>query len=345
MSSVGNVNEPTFSARFASDLIAYATERGADRAALTALTRLPRDAMNRDDVRIPCSAMARVWAAAIEQTGDANLAMNLGISRFFGADRTPSLIMAASSTVLEAFELAAHYSVLIADVMAVEIGEVDDILYVEYQPKPAWEAQPRVVQLDCLAIAYVGAVSSLKRLVGTHHSPSLLSVTFASPANVMTWFEVFDCSIDFGADANRIGFPADLKSRATTSGDPGLKAALRRYADDLIATFTGESPVAGRVKAVIVRDMAPRPPSLEAAARSLAMSARSLQRRLREEGHTYRGLLESVRIELSERYLLAGERSLDEVAYLTGYADTSSFVRAFKRRKGSPPRRFAQGRE
>lgn len=300
--------------------------------------------MNREDIRIPCSTMARVWLAAIEQTGDENLAMNLGISRFFGANRTTSLIMEASSTVLESFQLAAHYSVLIADVMTVELGEVDDILYIEFQPKPAWRAQPKIVQLDCLAITYVAAVSSLKRLIGTHHPPSLLSLTFTAPANVMTWFKVFDCSVDFQAQANRIGFPADLKSRAVVSGDPGLKAAIRHYADQLIATFGGEPPVTRQIIDAIVQGMEPQPPSLETVARSLGMSARSLQRLLKAEGRTYRSVVEQVRMDLSERYLSDGERSLDEVAYLTGYTDTSSFVRAFRRCKGQPPRRFAQGR-
>lgn len=336
--------EPTFSSKFAADLIAYAAERGADRAALTALTHLPRGAMNREDIRVPCSTMARVWLAAIEQTGDDNLAMNLGISRFFGADRTTSLIMETSSTVLESFQLAAHYSVLIADVMTVEIGETDDILYIEFQPQLAWQAQPKIVRLDCLAITYVAAVSSLKRLIGTHQPPSLLSLAFATPANVMKWFEVFDCSIDFRAGANRIGFPADLKSRAVVSGDPGLKAAIRHYADELISTFGGEPPVTRRVMDAIVQGMAPQPPSLAAVARSLAMSARSLQRLLKAEGRTYRSVVEQVRMDLSERYLRSGERSLDEIAYLTGYTDTSSFVRAFKRCMGQPPRRFAKGR-
>ena len=107
MRSRGCLIEPTFSSKFAADLIAYASERGADRSSLTALTRLPRQAMSREDIRIPCSTMALVWAEAIEQTGDPSLAMSLGASRLFAADRTTALIMETSSTVLESFRLAA----------------------------------------------------------------------------------------------------------------------------------------------------------------------------------------------------------------------------------------------
>ena len=100
---------------------------------------------------------------------------------------------------------------------------------------------------------------------------------------------------------------------------------------------------ARRIGRAIARDLAPQPPTLAAFARSQGMGARSVQRLLKAEGQTYRGVVERVRMDLSERYLRGGEHSLDEVAYLIGYNDTSSFARAFKRCKGQPPRRFAQG--
>ena len=72
------------------------------------------------------------------------------------------------------------------------------------------------------------------------------------------------------------------------------------------------------------------------------MSERSLQRRLQLEGETYKRLVERARMALSEKYLLNSKRSVDEVAYLSGYADPSSFVRAFRRRHGESPRQFSK---
>ena len=48
---------------------------------------------------------------------------------------------------------------------------------------------------------------------------------------------------------------------------------------------------------------------------------------------------------LAEKHLFGTEHSIDEVAYLSGYADTSSFVRAFKRWHGVPPRQLALQRD
>lgn len=325
-------------------MIEFAATRGADRESLLSLTGLPQSVMNREDVRLPCSTMARMWSVAIEQTGDERLAMQMGVSRMFGANRTTSLIMEASATVMESFQLAARYSVLIADVMRVSVGEVDDAVYIDFEPRPVWRDQPEPVQLDCLAITYVAAVSSLSQLLGTRQPPSLLSLAFRSPPDVPTWVEVFGRRPEFGAERNRIGFPAALTTRPVATSDPGLQAAIRRYADELTRSFDSSPPTARRVKRVVVDALTPRPPSIDQVARSIGMSRRSLQRALAAEGQSYRRLVEEVRMDLSERYLVDGGYSVDQVARLVGYADTSSFVRAFKRCKGQPPRRYSSSR-
>lgn len=333
-------NSRSASSKFASDLIDFAANRGADRQRLISLTGLPLSAMDREDVRIPCTTMSKMWSAAMAQTGE----RQLGLSRTARANHTTALIMEASSTVFESFQLAVRYSTLIADVMAVELGESDGHLSIEFTPTAVWREQPDAVQLDCLAITYVSAVSSLGRMLGTDRPPSLLSLTFDTPSGIDTLVEAFGRSPDFGADHNRIGFPAELKSESVTTGDPGLKAAIQRYADELSATIGDEPRVMRDVMSAVADRMDPSPPSLDEIARSMGMSRRSLQRSLRAEGTSFRAVVERVRIDRSEQHLRHGALSVDEVARLVGYADTSSFVRAFKRSKGQPPRQFARRR-
>jgi len=67
------------------------------------------------------------------------------------------------------------------------------------------------------------------------------------------------------------------------------------------------------------------------------MSTRTLQRRLSEEGFTYKQLLESVRHTLAEQYIRDERLSLNEISYLLGFSEQSSFSRAFKRWTGKSP--------
>ena len=70
---------------------------------------------------------------------------------------------------------------------------------------------------------------------------------------------------------------------------------------------------------------------------ALFMSTRTLQRRLSEEGLTYKQLLESVRHTLAGQYIRDEKLSLNEISYLLGFSEQSSFSRAFKRWTGTSP--------
>lgn len=85
--------------------------------------------------------------------------------------------------------------------------------------------------------------------------------------------------------------------------------------------------------------------NLNDVAKNLNMSERSLQRKLRDEGHTFRKLLNDVRIKAAENYLLNSRLSLTEIGYLTGFSDYSHFSKEFKRYSGTNPSKYRKKTE
>ena len=75
----------------------------------------------------------------------------------------------------------------------------------------------------------------------------------------------------------------------------------------------------------------------DATAKALHMSVRSLQRKLKQEGATFKKLLDETRRELSLSYIKDKHTSINEITYLLGYSDPANFSRAFKRWTGTPP--------
>ena len=75
-----------------------------------------------------------------------------------------------------------------------------------------------------------------------------------------------------------------------------------------------------------------------AVARSLNISLRSMQRKLKEEGTSFRRLVDETRRQLAEQYLKDSTLVVSEIAYLLGFAEVSSFSRAFRRWTGHAPR-------
>ena len=159
--------------------------------------------------------------------------------------------------MLEAFELAAKYSVLISDAMAVEIGEMDDTIYIEFTLKSDWAKQPQVVVRDCLNITYMSATQSVQRLTGSHHPPTLLTFSLPKPRNVFEYFRLFNCPVQFDAPVNRIGFPRSLTATPVVTSDVGLKDVLKQYADEVKSRFTGGECVASDVMREIYDNMSP----------------------------------------------------------------------------------------
>jgi AraC-like DNA-binding protein len=94
--------------------------------------------------------------------------------------------------------------------------------------------------------------------------------------------------------------------------------------------------VTGQVRALLLGPLG-LAASLEDMAHQLAMSHRSLRRKLEDEHTTFRGVVEEERKMLAERLLQSTSMKLDEMALQLGYADTASFTRAFRRWMGLSP--------
>lgn len=79
---------------------------------------------------------------------------------------------------------------------------------------------------------------------------------------------------------------------------------------------------------------------LETVARDLAVSPRTLQRRLATGGSSFEALVDDATREIAEKHLRASSLSLAEIAYLLGYSEPAAFSRAFKRWTGTTPHAF-----
>ncbi len=120
-------------------------------------------------------------------------------------------------------------------------------------------------------------------------------------------------------------------------------AVLARTNDKVIADYLtrlGEETTAMRVKAKLIDRLASGAVTEEEIAEGLYMSLRTLQRKLGEEDTTYKRVLEETRRELAERYIEDASLTLNEITYLLGFSEASSFSRSFKRWTGIAPSLF-----
>ena len=99
----------------------------------------------------------------------------------------------------------------------------------------------------------------------------------------------------------------------------------------------GDENFVERVRLVVQQKLTGRHPTIDDIAEALHISSRTLQRRLRDAGFSFRRVLEEARHRLARHYLNDPALELNEAAYLLGYEDGNSFVRAFRTWEGVPP--------
>ena len=127
------------------------------------------------------------------------------------------------------------------------------------------------------------------------------------------------------------------------SADPGLSLMMEREARDLLADFDINSNLVSAVRARIYQQLADGEPSLESVADSLGMAARTLSARLARRSLRFADILDGLRQSLAELYLQDSALSLTEIALLLGFAESSSFSRAFRRWRGTSPNQWRRG--
>jgi AraC-like DNA-binding protein len=199
------------------------------------------------------------------------------------------------------------------------------------------EAEPPMLNECCFAW-----VLSVARLgTGTRLSP--LRVEFVQPrAHLKTIERHFGCPVVCGAARNAIVFRAVDAQFPFVTRNAELLGMLAPQFEEELKQENGEENFIERVRVAIQQKLTGRRPNIEDIADALHLSSRTLQRRLQDGGYSFQRVLEEARHHLARHYLNNSVLELNEAAYLLGYEDSNSFVRAFRTWEGVPPARWRE---
>lgn len=191
---------------------------------------------------------------------------------------------------------------------------------------------------------YVVAVWVLRAraLIGPTFTLRRASFQHAPPADVEPHRRLFRAPVAFRAPASGLTFAAEFLDAPVRSADPALGVLLEQHAAELLARLPSRDTLVHRVKAHLLRALPGELPTIEATARALGASARTLQRALSAEGTTYQAVRDEVRRDLALSYLRDPQRTISEVAFLIGFNDVAAFTRAFRRWTGEVPSVFRE---
>jgi AraC-like DNA-binding protein len=173
-------------------------------------------------------------------------------------------------------------------------------------------------------------------ICGDGFVPVEVTLVRERPADVAPFEQWFRAPVTWGAPHASLVCTGEDLSRRLPTGNPEVAAATERVALDYLARLD-RSDIVTQVRQRIRASLPSGVPSQADVARALALSSRTLARRLEEADTSFTAILDETRRALAEQYLRRTDFSVAEVAYLVGFAESSSFNRAFRRWTGRAP--------
>jgi AraC-like DNA-binding protein len=309
---------------------------GLDTGDILAAAQLDTATIQDPDARIPIEQVDALWRKAYEVSQDPNLALHAIEVLPFGAYRVIDFLASSAPTVGAALAKVSDYFPLVNDLVRLPyiVGSQDVAFRVEAPSRPAVITRPYA--------EYTLAAVFLRTRVATNLRYRLVRVDFSHPCpgDTTEHERAFECPVRFGVDRCQLVIARDVWDTPSASADRALFSLLDAHARRLLEHLPVSRDILTRVRQAIDSELRGGHPSLESVAKDLAVSPRTLQRRLREEGVVFNDVLDEMRFRAAKGYLAQGDVAGAEVAYLLGFAEQSSFNRAFKRWSGQTPTEF-----
>lgn len=183
-----------------------------------------------------------------------------------------------------------------------------------------------------------------RQLIGQQHSPHQVLLQRPSPslAEQQQYQQLFNCPVLFNQSIDALTIKNTLLAHPVIEANHQLLATFEAQAQQVITALSQTESLTERVTIVVGAQLSQGLPTLEAIARQLNMSAKTLQRRLKNENSRFTSILDGVRLSQAQTLLVMPGLSLIELSELIGFTEPRSFYRWFKLQTGHSPRDYCQ---
>ena len=232
----------------------------------------------------------------------------------------------------EALALFSRYCRIVNEAFRLTEKSADAAIELEFVGLPRYAARHN------MEFVLAGLTTTLRTITGRNVAPTKVAFAHNRNSDVREFERFFGCPVEFGAPDTVFQISADALRLPLITADPKLLRVLRPYCDAAakernVKPGTLRSDVEAEVEKLLPHGKA----KAENVAKALALSLRTLARRLAEEGTTYGDVVDQLRKSLAIQYLKDPEMSLGQIAWLLGYEGSTSFNHAFKRWTGRSP--------
>ncbi len=275
------------------------------------------------------AAQPHFWQVLEDISGDPNIGLHL-------AEKVPpyrghviEYLFLSSPNFGEGLNRALNYQRLLSDVIQAKVQEDDKGFYLHNIFKST--------ELRHLNEALAGGlITFFKFVTDGAFKPKLLTFVHDSRVAGDEYQRVYGCPVELNSSDTRMYFDPEILNYPSSHAEPELLSLHEKMASDSVARLE-KLDLVREVTKVIAEVLESGHANLEVVAERLEMMPRELRKRLAEVDTTFNQILGDYRCKLAKRLLSDTSESIDQIVYLTGFSEPSTFYRAFKRWQGSTP--------
>lgn len=276
-----------------------------------------------------------LWHAVEQVAGDKEVPLLFANSFSAEAFDAPIFASLCSPNLNTALQRLQHYKPLIGPmILELDINKRSTRLTVScygYQ-----DELPRTYNL-CELVFF----TQLVRLATREHIQPLKAVLPTLPIQLDTYNSYFGCQLAQGNEIS-LEFSAEDANRPFLTANETMWTFFEDKLNRKLSDLSASASIIERVRAILLESLPSGESSIESTAAKLAISKRTLQRKLTSEGESYQAVLNNVRIELADHYLKKSTLSLGEISFLLGFQEANSFIRAYSHWRGVSPGQYRE---
>lgn len=322
MSAMTPHSGPGVTVYYAQALIQWAEDNGQE---------LPAELVDRIQGldRVPLAWQDELWEAWCSLNPDPLAAIRLGANIHIGNLDSAGLLLVTCETLGEALQELEAYAPVISDGASFRMRRDGELVYVQLTHQMGVRAIERT-EVALAALLYLARWATADKF-----QPAGVWFTHAPLAPVAKYEAALGTTVHFSAPYTSLGLSLDQLNLPMTQANASLHDHIREYADRVLDGL-GSNNMVIRVQQVVRHN-----PSWgrERVAEHFQMSGRQLNRRLEEEGLSFKVVRERTLEHLAVRHLRDGV-AVAEIASWLGYSGETAFTRAFRRWHGITPAQF-----
>jgi AraC-like DNA-binding protein len=295
------------------------------------------DELHLPTTRISLNQMIEACRNAMRLSRDPHLAFNVGSSIHLSTYGMYGYAMLCSTDFRRTMEFAVRYHQLATPLTNIVFEEKGKCATWTIAPLP----HPRI---DATLYQFVTElqigihISLIRDVMGASFMPIRIAITSPASETRLTQ-ELAGCPVLVDQPATQIVLDTAWLDKAPTLGNRVTYAAVLEICDCLLVEFGRRSGVAGRVREVLLENVANRP-DFETVAKRLRTTERTLRRQLHAEQTSFRELVDELRMQLAIKYLRDTDMTGEDIALAIGFSDAANFRHAFRRWTRESPSEF-----